>query len=201
MTKVHPQLTSSSSSTSSKQEVFTLWMKSLVVRGNGCTVFDSSGEIVYRVDNYGHKCSHEVHLMDLTGNVLFTILKKKFKVLRCWEGYRSSTGAVVNGENNPGFQVREPFGILRRRSPCEVVVGSDSDKTQQNRYKMESRTSNSSWKIVDNSGELVAEVKRKMSRDGIVLGDDVWTMVVEPNIDQSLVMGLIIVNSLINNKM
>ncbi|XP_057472463.1 protein LURP-one-related 11-like isoform X1 [Actinidia eriantha] len=210
MTKVHPKLTASS--TSSKQEVFTLWMKSLVLNGNGCTVFDSKGEIVYRVDNYNQKCSHEVHLMDLRGNVLFTILKKKSKVLRCWEGYRSA-GADLN-RGDLGFQVKKSFRILKGDSICEVVVGFD--KNQQNQYKMESRSSNSSWKIIDNLGGIVAEekqtstslqrdahgqVKQKISACGVVLGDDVLTMVVDSNMDPSLVMGLIVVNSLIHQKM
>ncbi|CAN6579176.1 unnamed protein product [Malus baccata var. baccata] len=31
---------------------FTLWMKSLVMQGNGCTAFDANGQVVYRIDNY-----------------------------------------------------------------------------------------------------------------------------------------------------
>ena len=51
-------------------------MKSLVMQGNGCTVYDEFGEIVYRVENYDEKNSDEVFLMDLSGKVLFTILRK-----------------------------------------------------------------------------------------------------------------------------
>lgn len=57
-------------------ETFTIWMKSLLFHTYGCTVFNSKGEIVYRVDNYGSKCSREIHLMDLRGKVLFTICRK-----------------------------------------------------------------------------------------------------------------------------
>lgn len=58
-------------------EVFTIWMKSLVLNGSGCTVFDSAGSIVYRVDNYGSRRSADVCLMDVAGNVVLQILKKK----------------------------------------------------------------------------------------------------------------------------
>lgn len=51
-------------------------MKSLVLHGKGCTVFDSNGGIVYRVDNYDRKFSNEVYLMDFRGKVLYTILRK-----------------------------------------------------------------------------------------------------------------------------
>lgn len=76
MAKVHPFL--HSSSTTCKQETFTIWMKSLILNGNGCTVFDSQGQIVFRVDNYEIRCAPEVFLMDQHGNVLFTILKKVY---------------------------------------------------------------------------------------------------------------------------
>ena len=59
-----------------KPEVFTIWMKSLVLNGSGCTVYDSAGSIVYRVDNYGARRAADVCLMDLAGNVVLQILKK-----------------------------------------------------------------------------------------------------------------------------
>lgn len=61
---------------SSKRETYTIWMKSLVCHTNGCTIYNSNGDVVYRVDNYDKKCSNEVHLMDLQGKVLYTIRKK-----------------------------------------------------------------------------------------------------------------------------
>lgn len=82
MAKVHP-LTSniidsspSASSSSTKRETLTVWMKSLVMQGNGCTAYNENGQIVYRIDNYDQKDSNEVYLMDLRGKVLFTILRK-----------------------------------------------------------------------------------------------------------------------------
>ena len=61
---------------SEQPEVFTIWMKSLVLNGSGCTVYDSAGSIVYRVDNYGARRAADVCLMDLAGNVVLQILKK-----------------------------------------------------------------------------------------------------------------------------
>ena len=67
MAKVHPQASVSDpcSMSSAGRETFTIWLKSLVCHTNCCTVFDSKGEIVYRVENYDSKGSSEVHLMDL----------------------------------------------------------------------------------------------------------------------------------------
>ncbi|PON63116.1 LURP1-related protein domain containing protein [Parasponia andersonii] len=201
MAKVHPQKPNSLSSSSyfsSKQETFTIWMKSLVLNGKGCTVFDSSGQILYRVDNYNCKC-RDVYLMDFKGEILFTILKKeKFKLFSFWEGHRST----VSMENSPkglSFQVRKRFWLSRGRgySACDVGLNRD----QSFRYTIETCNTNSLWKIVDTFGRSLAEVKRKQSRCGVLLGDDVLTMVVEPFVDHCLIMGLFVVYSLINCQM
>lgn len=81
MARVHPKsslmiTTSSADFTSSKQETFTLWMKSLVINGNGCSVFDSGGRLRFRVDNYQKRCSREVLLMNFDGHLLFSIKSK-----------------------------------------------------------------------------------------------------------------------------
>lgn len=76
MSKVYPNTHTTTSYMTSKRETFTVWMKSLVFQGNGCTVFDTNGEIVYRIDNYEKNRSNEVYLMDLKGKVLFSIRRK-----------------------------------------------------------------------------------------------------------------------------
>ncbi|KAG5248811.1 hypothetical protein OIU76_004497 [Salix suchowensis] len=199
MGKVHPQALVSPDPCylSSKQESFTVWMKSLVLSRKGCTVFDSDGRVVYRVDNYDSKSSNEVHLMDSQGKVLYTILRKKFKLLGFWEGYRCG-GSEID-RTKPGFQVRKTLRFLGGDSPCKITVGSD--KNQPCQYRIESWTSKSAYKIVDNRGALIAEVKRKQSASGVVLGEDVMTLMVEPFIDHSLIMGLVVVYSLISSKM
>ena len=68
--------TAAATTRSEDPEVFTIWMKSLVLNGSGCTVYDSAGSIVYRVDNYGARRAADVCLMDLAGNVVLQILKK-----------------------------------------------------------------------------------------------------------------------------
>ncbi|PRQ51736.1 putative tubby-like domain-containing protein [Rosa chinensis] len=200
MAKVHPQAPLSSSSPgyfTSKQETFTIWMKSLILNGHGCTVFDSNGQIVYRVDNYDSRGRAKVHLMDLKGQILFTILRKKSKFLGVWEGYRSSNGKEINLKNTPRFQVRRSF---KGKSACKVIVGLDKNQIQQ--YRIESWSKGkSACKILDKFGRLVAEVKRKQSTCGVVLGEDVLTLVVEPFMDHSLIVGLLVVYGLINRKL
>ncbi|KAK4269013.1 hypothetical protein QN277_022223 [Acacia crassicarpa] len=194
MAKVHPFL--HSSPTTSKKETFTIWMKSLILNGNGCTVFDSQGQIVFRVDNYDIRCAREVFLMDQKGKVLFTILRKKYKFSRVWEGFRSN-----NEQKEPNFLVRSKACRIQREAlTYEVMLGLD--KKQPYFHRIECSTCNSCFcKISDQFGGIVAELRRKKTSCGVELGEDVLSMVVEPNIDLSLIMGLVVAYCLINSKM
>ncbi|KAK4479199.1 hypothetical protein RD792_014710 [Penstemon davidsonii] len=91
------------------------------------------------------------------------------------------------------------MGFLSGKSLLKVVVGLKKEQICE--YVVENQICNSSCKIIDNFGGLVAEVKRKITTSGVVLDEDVLTMVVEPHIDHSLIMGLVVVFGLINHKM
>lgn len=48
---------------------------------------------------------------------------------------------------------------------------------------------------------MYVQVKRKTTKSGVVLGEDVLTMVVEPHIDHSLIVALVVVLGLIHHKL
>lgn len=208
MAKVHPLSVfpsteyedSSSTSTScsknymtSKREAFTIWMKSLVMQGNGCTAFDENGEIVYRIDNYDNKHSNEVFLMDLRGKVLFTLCERKVGVFTRWKGY------AADGDK-PMFRVRKSCRSIlgnEESSSYKVTMGSDSSF-----YKLQGLAAGKSaaFRITDSNGRVVAEAKRKQSSSGVVLGDDVLSLVVETHVDHSFIMALVTVYGLIKRQ-
>lgn len=70
-------------------------------------------------------------------------------------------------------------------------------------YKIVKSGGKLGFKIVDldQDGSLVAEVKRKQTASGIDLGNDVFTLSVEPEIDQSLIMAIIMVYGLIHRQL
>ncbi|KAJ6946286.1 protein LURP-one-related 4-like [Populus alba x Populus x berolinensis] len=206
MAKVHafPQVESSSCSAStscmsSKPETFTIWMKSLLMQTNGCTVFNKNGEIVYRVDNYDKKAgSNEVYLMDLKGNVLFTILRRKLFLFRQWRGYKSD--GLKSKPQEPYFQVKRCSEIFERDLSCQIAVRS-SDAQESCYYKLEALSGKLAFKITNSNGEIVAEAKRKQSSKGVLLGDDVLTLAVEPHTDHSFIMALVTVYGLMHHKL
>lgn len=90
--KVHPQSSSSSSSYANIVEdrhavALTIWMKSLIFNGNGCTAFNSNGDMVFRVDNYSCRHNHEVYLMDAKGQVVASLFKR-VRILPCFHRYQ-----------------------------------------------------------------------------------------------------------------
>ncbi|KAF7150755.1 hypothetical protein RHSIM_Rhsim02G0226100 [Rhododendron simsii] len=189
----------------SKRETFTVWMKSLVFHGNGCTVFDTNGEIVYRIDNYEKIRSNEVYLMDLKGKVLFSIRRKKviLPFFSYWDIYKwSCCGCKENKERRtPWFQARKKSrSILGRDTACRVTLGRHDKATSNGGYTILGLAGNLSFKITDSRGQLVAEVKQKQLSSGVMLGDDVLTMVVEAQIDHSLVMALVTVYGLMRER-
>ncbi|XP_030470414.1 protein LURP-one-related 11-like [Syzygium oleosum] len=203
MSKIHPKatldlpsLTTSRDRTSAKREVFTVWMKSMIMNSKGCTVFDSSGGIVYRVDNYDCERSSEVYLMDRGGKVLFTILKKKYSLCKTWKGY----GSTGSEERRTLFQVKKPLSFKKGESLYEVTVWTD--KNQPSYFFIQGHgTSKSACNITKRLGGLIAEVKEKISSSGVSLGGDVLTMSVEPKVDHSLAVGLLVVYGLFNRNL
>ncbi|CAK7335513.1 unnamed protein product [Dovyalis caffra] len=191
MAKVFPQRQSPMLEpfVSFQRETFTVWMKSLLCQTNGCTVFDSNGDIIYRVDNYDKKCSNKVYLMDLRGRVLVTIRRKRLQIFGCWYGHRWNSDA---NKEKPWFQVKKYCRFICTGSfACQVTVGFD-------KYWVVKMASKTAFRIVDIDGDAIAEVKQKQLSSGITLGNDVLTLAVEPHVDHSLIMAIVTVYGLIN---
>ncbi|KEH21051.1 protein LURP-one-related 4 [Medicago truncatula] len=205
MARIYPQQESTACSVSNdqchisrsnKRETYTVWMKSLVLHSNGCTVYDSNGNIVYRVDNYDKKGRREVNLMDLQGNLLCTI-KKTLLAFGCWEGYKYCNNSNFGSqEEQPWFQVKRCTKIITGKVACQIKVGS------QNLCIERISTGKSfAFRIVNKNGEIIAEAKQKQSSSGVVLSNDVLTLDLAAGTDHSLIMALITVYGLICGKM
>ncbi|KAL9999812.1 putative tubby-like protein [Helianthus debilis subsp. tardiflorus] len=176
----------------SKHESFTIWMKSLIFNMHGCTVYNSKGNIVYRVDNYNNKCGQEVYLMDVQGKILFSLLQKKLRLFRCWDGYKWDASC---SRKQLWFRVRKHRSICL--SLCDDIASSGCT------YKIVRMDGKLGYKIVyaDQESTLAAEFKQKQTTTGIIFGNDVFTLeVVQPHVNLSLIMAFIMVYVLINNQ-
>uniref|UniRef100_A0A0E0CCK8 Protein LURP-one-related 11 n=1 Tax=Oryza meridionalis TaxID=40149 RepID=A0A0E0CCK8_9ORYZ len=184
-----------------KQAVYTVWMKSLVFNGHGCTVYGSDGRVAFRVDNYGCRASRDVFFMDTAGNTLIAIQTKSFGMLKRWEASRHHDGeeeTTTATATTPWFRVQRGRG--RGGAMATVTLHGGGGGMA---YRIDGCPSKSEYRISrgGGDGEVVAEVARKQTASGVVLGEDVLTLTVGPDADHLLVLGLVVVCGLISRAM
>ncbi|XP_022853661.1 protein LURP-one-related 2-like [Olea europaea var. sylvestris] len=144
-------------SSSSERETFTIWMKSLVFHGNGCTVRNSRGnfffESIITKDNV-------TIIMDSPGRVLFFINKKKN--YEFWDVGKDISGLILKlarKNNGFNFQVRRNNKIFSREMTCCVTL--KNDQTTQSCYRIMRFPRKSTFKIFDCQGQIM--VMQKLS--------------------------------------
>ncbi|KAM3231229.1 hypothetical protein ACQJBY_061419 [Aegilops geniculata] len=171
------------------RQAYTVWMKSLVFNGNGCAVYGPDGAVAFRVDNYGCRGGHEVFFMDRQGNALISIRRKGFGMFRRWDVCRCQ-----EEEATPWFTVR------RAGKGGAAVAMHGGAKTC---YRIDgcSGARRPEYRVRGVDGAAVAEVARKQTAAGVVLGEDVLTLTVAAEADHLLVLGLVVVRGLINRSL
>eukprot|EP00253_Pinus_taeda_P029736 PITA_29736 len=153
----------------------TVWKKSLVYGCNGFTVFNSSGNLVFRVDRYPSDPKNEVVLMDSAGMALLTMRRKRLSLRNECQGFL--------GEPR---DAQKPLFIVRR-APSLLISSKRSTEVYVRGYAKRSFT------LLNRFNEPVAEVKPKQVRSDIRLGEDVFNLTVRPGYNQAFAMALIIV--------
>ncbi|KAE8801285.1 Protein LURP-one-related 11 [Hordeum vulgare] len=186
-----PAATSPSSSDDHRQgqQTYTVWMKSLVFNGNGCAVYGPDGAVAFRVDNYGCRGGREVFFMDRAGNALVRIRRKGFGAFRRWQVCRCD-----EEETTPWFSVRRAekggaaVAMHGGAGTCYRIDGCSGARKPE-------------YRVRGVDGTVVAEVARKQTAAGVVLGQDVLTLTVAPEMDRLLVLGLVVVRGLISRSL
>nr|CAB3479341.1 unnamed protein product [Digitaria exilis] len=174
-----PEAAAASPSSSSSQEgeqkpvVYTVWMKSLVFSGNGCTVYGADGCLAYRVDNYGCRGGRES----------FCMFRRRWEACRCLED---------GEETRPWFRVQKIY--WKKGGAAAVKMHGHRRRT----YTVDGCSRKSDYKISGADGGVVAAIARKQTASGVVLGEDVLTLTVGPEADHLLVLGLVVVCGLMN---
>ena len=171
------------------EQVYTVWMKSLVFSGNGCTVYGADGRVAFRVDNYGCRGGREVFFMDRDGKTLIRIQRKGFGVFKRWEARRYFDDGE---EARPWFTLHKA-----RKGAAAVTMHGGGGRT----YAVEGCSRKSDYKISGAGGAGVATIARKQTASGIVLGEDVLTLTVGSEVDHLLVLGMVVVCGLMNRCM
>lgn len=100
---------------------------------------------------------------------------------------------VYDGEttSNPRFTVTKHVNLLNAKSIAHVrVTGS---KTKKPVYGIEGSYAQRSCVVYNDKRQGVAEIKRKEATGGVKLGGDVFRLTVQPEIDPTIAMALVVV--------
>ncbi|MCL7024139.1 hypothetical protein MKW94_024021 [Papaver nudicaule] len=165
-------------------QVLTVWKKSLLFNCNGFTVFDTKGNLVFRVDNYRAGNKTEIFLMDASGKTLLTIRRKKLSLVDNWMVFDGETSV------NPRFFVKKPVNFLTTKDLAHVISCQGSNKNLM--YEIIGSYAQRCVAVYDNKKKLVAEIQRKEAKAGVKLGGDVFKLIVQPELDQTVAMALVI---------
>jgi len=186
-----------SSSGKDARVALTVWRKSLLLNCKGFTVYDATGNIVFRVDNYVAANRGETLLMDGDGKPLLTIRRKKLSWGDNWHIYEGESTI------NPRYFVQKQGSLLANAKTMSLAqvqaISNKTLKTKNNRdesilYYIEGSYAERSVTMYNNKRQCVAEIKKKEAQGGVNLGGDVFKLIiVRPNdISCSFAMALVI---------
>lgn len=205
MAKVHPNvavpslepaeaaaaLSTKAAATADDQEPVTLtvWRKSLLFNCRGFTVFDASGNLVYRVDSYASDSRAEVVLMDAAGFPVLTVRRKKLISLV------GDQWLVYPGEETrlpPLYAVKRTAQYIRGGGgksmahvrPCSGVGAAAHGVGG---YEVEGSYVRRCCAVYDEQQRAVAELQPKEA-----VGPDVFRLVVRPGMEVSLAMAVVL---------
>lgn len=174
----------------------TVWSKSLVFGCNGFTVIGSDGSLVYRVDNYSDN-PNQIVLMDGSGNPVFTICRrKKLRLIDDkWLVYNGEVGKYGDtSSRKPIFCVKKNVNILKtKRSAIAYVYKDGNSCAKRFGYMIEGSYKHRSCKILDETRQVLAEIKRKQaSTGGVSFGLEVFVLVVHAAFDPGFAMAIVL---------
>ncbi|XP_062180871.1 protein LURP-one-related 8-like [Phragmites australis] len=197
--KVHPNVALPSLGQPPADEepvTLTVWRKSLLLNCRGFTVFDASGNLVYRVDSYASDSRAEVVLMDAAGRPVLTVRRRRLIGLGAdqWLVY-------------PGEEARRtpPLYAVKRRAPAQYMRGGGHGSAKSmahvapcsgaagvgaktgGGYEVEGSYLRRCCTVYDERRQAVAEVRPKEA-----LGTDVFRLVVQPGMEVPLAMAVVL---------
>ncbi|XP_073009495.1 protein LURP-one-related 5-like [Typha latifolia] len=180
---------------------WTVWKKSsMAFQGtDGFSVYDSEGKLSFRVDNYSRRLKSfegEIVLMDGDGRALLSLRPQFLSMHARWNVYECEDSSNKRSKLRV-FSMRR-CSILQSSDEAEVFMGSNTadSKSTKPSFQMEGCFRRRCCKIRGSKGEEVAKICPKKAGGGgaaVMLGEDVFSLVVEPGVDCKLVMAFVVI--------
>ncbi|XP_010922834.1 protein LURP-one-related 5 [Elaeis guineensis] len=181
---------------STSPSVWTVWKKSsMAFQGtDGFSVYDSNGRLAFRVDNYSrrHKCfTRELLLMDGGGTALMALKPQILSMHDRWSGFKGDSGSKT--ETRPRVFSMRRRSILQSSDEAEVFMGNPNNQPPTPNFRIEGCFRRRCCKIWDSMGKEVAQICRKKASTSVMLGDDVFNLVIQPGVDCELIMAFVVI--------
>lgn len=180
----------------------TVWKKSsMSFQGtDGFTVFDDRGRLVFRVDNYSRRgqCASGgggLVLMDGVGNALLTLRPKVLSMQCQWHAYKGENDYGKKTPNLRVFSMRRSSLLFHNnsKSEAEVFLGGRVKHGQAPDFTIEGSFTRRNCIIRSSTGEVAAKISRKRATTTVLLGDDVFSLAVQPGFDPELAMAFVVI--------
>lgn len=121
----------------------------------------------------------------------FILIKQKLRLVDNWLVYEGEVGD--NSSKKPINRVRKRMNILQPYSNvlAHVYCGPSDKKSA---YTIEGSYVHRSCRVLDESKQVVAEIKRKETTDGgVSFGLEVFLLIVRPGFSPSLSMAIVLI--------
>ncbi|KAI0519355.1 hypothetical protein KFK09_006799 [Dendrobium nobile] len=179
---------------------WTVWKRSSMgfVGMDGFSIYDAEGRLAFRVDNYSWN-QKSLLLMDSKGKPLLSLKPKMLSIYDQWDAYEGEEevgGHAKPRSNKPLFSMRRP-SILHSRVDMAEIFMNCLVTDEEPSFCVEGSFSSRSCKILrqrrGNYKEVVAQISRKKANSLVELGDDVFSLVIKPEVDCELIMAFVVV--------
>ncbi|CAL0324163.1 unnamed protein product [Lupinus luteus] len=173
-----------------EEKHFTVLKTSLFFDGDGFTVYDCNGKLVFRVDSYGpDTIRDELVLMDSNGRCLLTVRRKRPSLHQRWEGFK---GERIDGDKAM-FSVKKTSMMKRASVTVEVYDNPGED------YHIEGCYAQRCCTVKNRVKETMAVINRKVDpTTSVMLGKEVFSLRVKPGFDAAFAMGFVLILDQIN---
>ncbi|XP_078153909.1 protein LURP-one-related 5-like [Carex rostrata] len=200
--QVQPQHTESKPQNVDNPRVSTVWQKSSMgfQGSDGFSVYDDSGRLVFHVDNYSRRKKYlikEIVLMDGDGKPLLSLRPQILSLHDRWNAYEVKECGNKQLESKL-FSMKRYSMLHNNFDKAEVSLRNLADINKSKlmpSFRIEASCfEKSSCKISDSRGYEVAQISRKTTLEtSVLLGNDVFSLVIQPGFDCKLVMAFVIV--------
>ncbi|KAL5205687.1 hypothetical protein ABZP36_033896 [Zizania latifolia] len=184
--------------------VYTVWKRSSMgFQGtDGFSVYDDAGSLAFRVDNYSRRrklFAGELLLMDGHGSPLLALKPQIISMHDQWNCYRASEEDQGKRTRSQQLFSMRKCSVLLQSSHHEAEVymsGSDNASHQHPSFWIEGSFRRRSCKIRSSNGDEVARIMRKKAgpaAPSLTLGEDVFSLEIQPNVEREMIMAFVIV--------